>query len=64
MELLARAVWFPKRVSRRCPAIMLADRRIARVRGRITFLMVSITTMKDIRAEGVPCGTKWANIEL
>jgi len=26
--------------------------------------MVSITTMNDIRAEGVPWGTKWENIEL
>lgn len=26
--------------------------------------MVSIITMNDIRAEGVPWGTKWENIEL
>lgn len=43
---------------------MLADRRTASVPGRIILLMVSIITMNDIRAEGVPWGTKWENIEL
>lgn len=53
---------FPNKVSRRCPAIILAASRTARVPGRITFLIVSINTMKGIRADGVPWGTKWANI--
>ena len=56
------AVWFPKRVKRRCPAIMLAERRIAKVPGRIIFLTVSISTINDISADGVPCGTRWASI--
>jgi hypothetical protein len=43
---------------------MLADRRTASVPGRIILLIVSIITMNDIRAEGVPWGTKWENIEL
>jgi len=64
IELLAKAVWLPKRVRRRCPAIMLADSRMARVPGRIVLLIVSMITMKGISAEGVPWGTKWANIEL
>lgn len=52
----------PKRVNRRWPAIILAASRIARVPGRIIFLIVSISTIKGIRAKGVPCGTKWENI--
>jgi hypothetical protein len=43
---------------------MLADRRTASVPGRIVFLIVSIITINDIRADGVPWGTRWANIEL
>jgi len=46
-------------VSRRCPAIMLAASRTARVPGRMTFLIVSIQTINDIRKGGVPCGTRW-----
>lgn len=53
---------FPKSVNRRCPAIMFAVNRMARVPGRIIFLMVSIHTIKGIRTGGVPCGTKCANI--
>jgi hypothetical protein len=30
----------------------------------MTFLIVSIITINDIRADGVPWGTKCANIEL
>lgn len=48
----------PKRVSNRWPAIILAANRTAKVPGRITFLMVSINTIKGIRAPGVPCGTR------
>jgi hypothetical protein len=53
---------FPRRVIRRCPAIIFAASRTASVPGRITLLIVSIQTMKGIRTAGVPCGTKWANI--
>jgi hypothetical protein len=53
---------FPRRVINKCPAIMFADNRMARVPGRITFLMVSIHTINGINTGGVPCGTRWANI--
>jgi len=52
----------PSKVRRRCPAIIFAANRIARVRGRIRFLIVSMQTINDIRRGGVPCGTKWAII--
>lgn len=53
---------FPSSVRRRCPAIILAANRTAKVPGRITFLTVSIKTIKGISAPGVPAGTKWANM--
>ena len=53
---------FPSRVNKRCPAIILAESRTARVPGRITLLIVSIKTIKGIRTGGVPCGTKCANM--
>lgn len=53
---------FPNKVKSRCPAIILADNRIARVPGRIIFLIDSIQTIKGIKIGGVPWGTKWANI--
>ena len=53
---------FPIRVNRRWPAIIFAVNRTANVPGRIILLIVSIHTIKGIRAEGVPWGTKWANI--
>lgn len=49
---------FLRRVSRRCPAIILAASRTERVIGRIMLLMISMITMKGIRAAGVPMGTK------
>lgn len=49
---------FPSKVKRRWPAIILAVSRIAKVPGRITFLIVSIHTMKGIRTGGVPWGTR------
>lgn len=52
----------PRRVNKRCPAIILAASRTANVPGRITFLIVSINTINGIKAAGVPWGTKWANI--
>lgn len=45
---------FPRSVSNRCPAIILAVNRIAKVPGRITFLIVSIQTINGIRTGGVP----------
>lgn len=53
---------FPNNVNNKWPAIILAESRTAKVPGRITFLIVSIITIKGIRTEGVPWGTKWANI--
>lgn len=60
--LEAAAVWFPSRVINKCPATMFAIKRTDRVIGRITLLTVSINTMNGINAEGVPEGTRWANI--
>lgn len=53
---------FPKRVSNKWPAIILAESRTAKVPGRIMFLIVSIKTINGINTGGVPCGTRWANI--
>jgi hypothetical protein len=53
---------FPRRVSRRWPAIMFAVNRTARVPGRIRFLMVSMMTMNGINIVGVPCGTRCSNM--
>ena len=52
----------PSNVNNKCPAIIFAANRTARVPGRITFLIVSIKTINGIKGPGVPCGTKWANI--
>jgi len=41
------------------PAIIFADSRIDKVKGRIKFLIVSIITMKGQRTIGVLRGTKW-----
>lgn len=55
---------FPNNVNNKWPAIIFAANRTAKVPGRIIFLIVSINTINDISAGGVPCGTKWANIWL
>lgn len=55
---------FPRRVNNKWPAIIFAESRTARVPGRIIFLIVSINTIKGIKTEGVPWGTKWANMCL
>lgn len=52
----------PNKVNSKWPAIILAASRTAKVPGRIIFLIVSINTINGIRTDGVPCGTKWANI--
>lgn len=49
----------PKSVRSRCPAIILAVRRIDRVSGRINSLIDSIITINGIRANGVPEGVRW-----
>lgn len=49
----------PRRERSRCPAIMFAVRRIARVNGRMISLIDSIITMNGIRRGGVPIGVKW-----
>lgn len=48
--------------SKRCPAIILAVKRTDRVTGRMILLTVSIRTINDDSAIGVPLGTKWENI--
>jgi len=55
---------FPSKVSRRCPAIIFAVNRTARVPGRIKLLIVSMTTMNGISIVGVPWGTKCSNMWL
>lgn len=54
----------PNNVNNKCPAIIFADNRTARVPGRIIFLIDSIITIKGIKIPGVPWGTKWANMCL
>lgn len=44
--------------SNKCPAIIFAAKRIARVKGRIIVLIISIKTIKGIRDFGVPLGTR------
>jgi hypothetical protein len=53
---------FPRSVSKRCPAIMFAVNRTAKVPGRIILLTVSMHTINGIKAAGVPCGTRCSNI--
>jgi hypothetical protein len=45
---------FPSKVNSRCPAIMFAVNRTAKVPGRIRFLIVSMMTMNGINMVGVP----------
>ena len=47
-------VALPRRVMRRCPAIIFAVNRTHSVMGRMRFLDSSIRTIKDIRGMGVP----------
>ena len=48
---------FLSKLSNKCPATMLADNRIDKVRGRIILLTISIRTIKFIKIIGVPVGT-------
>lgn len=52
----------PSNDSNKWPANILADSRIARVHGRIKFLVVSIKIIKIIRGPGVFIGRRWINI--
>ena len=52
--------WDPNKVNNKCPATILAAKRIDNVIGRIIFLTVSIITIIGIKKAGVPVGTKWA----
>lgn len=49
---------FARRVNKRCPATMLAIKRTDKVTGRMIILTVSINTIKDIKARGVPDGVR------
>lgn len=49
---------YPRRDISRCPAIMLAVSRTHKVIGRMILLVISINTMKFIKANGVPCGRR------
>jgi hypothetical protein len=54
----------PNKVINKWPAIKLAVSRTQSVIGRITFLVNSIITIKDIRATGVPAGSRCDNMWL
>jgi len=49
---------FLSNVKSRWPAIKLAVSRTHNVIGRIMFLIISIITINEIKAVGVPCGTR------
>ena len=53
-----------KRLIIKCPAIILAANRIANVKGRIKWLIISIITIKGAKYSGLPWGTKWAALFL
>ena len=52
----------PNSVNNRCPAIIFAVKRTAKVPGRIRFLIVSMMTINVISMVGVPCGTRCSNM--
>jgi len=54
IKLLMRSPEDPNKVNNKCPAIILAVRRIANVRGRMINLIDSIKTIKGIKINGVP----------
>lgn len=59
MQLVVNIENLANKVNNKCPATMLAIRRTDSVTGRIIILTVSIKTIKDIRANGVPIGVRW-----
>lgn len=54
----------PRRDSNKCPAIILAVSRIAKVKGRMINLIDSMITIKGIKINGVPEGVKWERKSL
>ena len=52
------------RTKSKCPATILAASRTARVKGRITDLMISISTINGTNTGGVPLGTRCAIKEV
>lgn len=50
----------PRRDNKRCPAIIFAVNRIAKVSGRMISLIDSIITMNGIKRIGVLWGVRWA----
>lgn len=54
----------PRRDNNKCPAIILAVKRIDSVIGRIISLIDSIITIKGIKSQGVLDGVKWENISV
>lgn len=59
IKLLIKSPEEPNNVNNKCPAIILAVKRIAKVKGRIINLINSIKTIKGIKINGVPWGVKW-----
>lgn len=64
IKLLIRSPEDPNKVNNKCPAIILAVRRIAKVRGRMINLIDSIKTIKGIKINGVPWGVRWEKKSL
>ena len=64
IELFNEGAEDPNRERRRCPAIILAVNRIAKVIGRINRLTDSMITIKGIKIDGVPWGVKWDIVSL
>lgn len=61
IKLLIDSPEEPKSDSSRCPAIIFAVNRIAKVNGRIINLIDSMITIKGIKIKGVPWGVKCEN---
>jgi len=55
---------FPSSVNNKCPAIIFAVKRTARIAGRIRLLIVSMITINGINIVGVPWGTRCSNMWL
>jgi hypothetical protein len=63
-NLLAATVALPSKDINKCPATMFAINRIDSVIGRMTFLVISISTIKFISGVGVPNGTRCTIMDL
>lgn len=62
--LLIRFPEDPNKERSKWPAIILAVRRMAKVKGRIISLIDSMITIKGIKIIGVPWGVKWEKKSL